>query len=226
MTFFAVKDSLEKKVVGTQYPQVWDFLKEYDPEPEANGIFSLYNMYYKPGFPKQELNLSGLKLSNGAQFTDFISNGFAEYLFILSPQAKSLMESVNIDAHRFYPAKITSPRKKLVKDYYLMKVESDNMKYIDFKNSDFVVQDVLSDDDSLYQITIDSLADYYEKREELVKGTRIRAKSIRMLPEFYDLNLDFFKISTVDFYWYISTKLYELIQQMNLTGLEFRKVEL
>ena len=108
MKYFTVDYSLETKIFGTQYPQVWDFIKGYKPELENNGIFSLY----QDGFPMNNPDLSGLKLSNGSKYTDFMSNGFADDLFILSEGAKSLLETMNMEEHRFYQANIISLRRK------------------------------------------------------------------------------------------------------------------
>jgi len=228
MKYYSIDYSTDPKIVGTQYPQVWDFIKGYNPEPEALGIFSLYNMYNE-GFPDQILNLSGLKLANGAKYTDFISGGFGDYLMIISPEAKSIFEKVKIDQHQIYPCKISSLRKKIVMDYYIMKVKSNNFDYIDFKHSVFVQKGrYLGEIRS--QVLIKSADDFYSKEKEIAEKTNwedcIRSSSIKMLPTFYDLGLDLFKIYRVDNRWYISSNLYDMIMLANLTGLVFEEVNL
>lgn len=228
MKYYAIDYSTNSKIVGTQYPQVWDFIKGYNPEPDANGLFSLYNTYNE-GFPCQKLNISGLKLSNGSKFTDFISGGFGDYLMIISPEAKSILEKVNIEEHKFYPAQITNLRKKFVMDYYVMKVRSNNFDYIDFKHSVFFQKGrYLGEIRS--QVPIESAREYHLKEIEIKTKTNwedcICSSSIRMLPAFFDFGLDLFKISRADNRWYISQRLFDLINQANLTGLEYTKVEL
>lgn len=229
MKYYSIDYSTNPKIVGTQYPQVWDFVQGYNPEPEAQGIFSLYNMYNE-GFPDQNLNLSGLKLANGAKYTDFISSGLGgDYLMIISPDAKSIFEKVKIEQHQIYPCKISSLRKKNIMDYYIMKVKSNNFDYIDFKHSVFV-QEGRYLGEFRSQVLIESADDFYLKEKEVAKNTNwedcIQSSSIKMLPTFYDLGLDLFKISRVDNRWYISSKLYDMIKLAKLTGLEFDEVNL
>lgn len=228
MIYYSIDYSINPKIVGTQYPQVYDFIKGYNPEPEANGLFSLYNRYNE-GFPSQTLNLSGLKLSNGSKYTDFISGGFADYLTILSPEAKAVFDKVKIEEHRFYPCQITSLRKKIVKDYFVMKVRSCNFDYIDFKQSVFVQKGRYLGE-IRGQVLINSVDEYFIKEKEIAEKTNwedcIQASSIKMLPAFLDQGIDFFKISKVDNRWYISSNLYEMICQANLSGWDFAKVDI
>lgn len=228
MKYYAVKYSLNPKIVGTQYPQVWDFVKGYKPEVKDNGLFSLYNMY-NDGFPLSDPNLSGLKLSNGSKFTDFMSGGFGDYLFILSEKSKTLLEKMKLEEHRFYSAKIVSLRKKLEKDYYIMKIKSTNIKFVDFKRSTFLRQGRY-DGKQKGQVEIDSIQDYQIKDKIVAQESNwkdgILSTSIKMLPSFYTLELDLFKIGEIDYQWYVSSSLYHLISEMNLTGLEFSECDL
>lgn len=228
MTFYTFDYSTRSEIVGTQYPQVWDFIKGYSPEVIDNGLFSLYNSNID-GFPTQVPNLSGLKLANGAKYTDFVSGGFGDYLFILSPKAKLLLEGMKIEEHCFYPSSIVSVRKKVAKDYYIMKIKSNNLGYIDFKQSEFVQQDRYLGKKK-GKVEIMSADDFFNKEKEISLKTNwedcIRCSTIKMRPEFFELGLDLFKISKVDNHWYISTKLFNAINQSKLTGLEFTKVEL
>lgn len=227
MKYFIIKECLNEKIVGTQYPQVWDFVKGYKPDPEHNGVFSLYNMYQK-GFPATNPNLSGLKLANGAKFTDFMSGAFADYLFLLSKEAKSVLEGMNLEEHRFYPAKVVSLRKKIERDYIMMKIVSDNIKYVNFKESFFVEMELFSGT-PIKTIPLESLDDFYEKDAEIEsqsKGSNtLGAISTKMLPSFFNLGLDMFHISNPP-RWYISSKLHDKIEESKLTGWEFTEVDL
>lgn len=228
MTYYEIDYSTNLQIVGSQYPQVYDFIKGYSPEVIDNGLYTLYNSNLD-GFPDKKPNLSGLKLANGAKFTDFVSGGFGDYLFILSPEAKSLLDKIIIEEHCFYPATIVSTRKKEVKDYYVMKIKSNNFDYIDFKQSNFVLQDrYLGNIKS--KISIESAADFLLKEKKIAKESNwedcIRCSTIKMQSRFFDLGLDLFKISKADNHWYISQKLFNSINQFKLSGLEFIKVDL
>lgn len=224
MKYFTVDYSLETKIVGTQYPQVWDFIKGYKPELENNGIFSLY----QDGFPMNNPDLSGLKLSNGSKYTDFMSNGFADDLFILSEGAKSLLETMNMEEHRFYQANIISLRRKTEKAYYFMKLLSETFEYVDFNRSSFIIKNQYVGD-IRDTIKVNSFQDFMVKDREIRNHSKweycLQSTSIKMLPAFYELRLDLFKISH-PIRWYVSANLFELIHKYKLTGWEFKEVDL
>jgi hypothetical protein len=113
MRYYKLEYSNDSKIVGTQFPQVWDFIKGYSPKNEDNGVCSLY-YDYNPLFPPVEPNLSGFKLASGAHFTDFLSHGFSNEMFFFSENAKRFIEDQNIEVHRFYKGKVTSLRKNKV----------------------------------------------------------------------------------------------------------------
>jgi hypothetical protein len=223
MKCYIVKESLNEKIVGTQYPQVWDFIKGYRPEPEYNGVYSLY----ENEFPAKDPDLSGLKLANGSQFTDFLSSAFDFNLFLLSIETKTLFEKMNMEECRFYPAKVVSLRKKTERDYFMMKILSEKLEYVDFKRSSFIVENLYSSEKK-GTIEIESLLDFRTKLREIWKqanGDLINATTTKMLPSFFDLDLDMFHISNPP-RWYISTKLHDRIVEFKLTGWEFTEVDL
>ena len=224
MKYFTVDYSLETKIVGTQYPQVWDFIKSYKPELENNGVFSLY----QDGFPMDNPDLSGLKLSNGSKYTDFMSNGFADNLFILSEEAKSLLETMKMEEHRFYQANIISLRKKTEKAYYFMKLLSETFEYVDFNRSTFIIKNQYVGD-LRDTVSVNSFQDFMIKDREIRNQTKweycLQSTSIKMLPTFFELGLDLFKISH-PIRWYVSANLFELIRKSKLTGWEFKEVDL
>jgi len=224
MIYYIVKDSTDWSVVGNQCPQVCDFIKGYKPDESANGVFALYDPYH---FPIAIPNLSGLKLASGANYTDFLNQGFSGNLFLFNEKAKSVVETLNIDKeHRTYPAKVTSLRKKMEKDYYMMKILSENLRYVDFSKS-FITREV---DKVKIPIEVSSCQEFMktyrnsEKRDEW--DFSIRASKIKMSQEFHDLQLDLFKIGIINFSWYASPKFVKAIEDNGLTGLQFEEVEL
>lgn len=228
MRYYELEYGCDNKEVGTQFPQVWDFIKGYSPEAEDNGVCSLYYDSDNPLFPRVDPDLSGLKLSNGAQYTDFLSNGFSDDLFILNEKVKDLLESMNIETHHFYKAKIISLRKKTEKDYYVMKVISENWRDIDFPNSTF--HEGLFDD--ITPVSIKSFDDFCQKynnsnsSDEKEWNHYILADRIKTLERFYKKNLDLFQFNRVDFSWYVSERFVEEYHKRKLTGLEFAPVDI
>ncbi|MBR6198373.1 MAG: hypothetical protein IKQ72_12340 [Bacteroidaceae bacterium] len=231
MKFYKLKFGCDNEIVGNQYPQVWDFLKGYSPKPEDNGLFTLYDD--DKLFPDKEPDLSGLKLASGAQYTDFMSNGFDSCLYLFSEKAKGLLENLNLDMHRIYPAKVTSLRKKTSRDYYMMKIISRKWEFVDFSNSELYeeIKDGEDFDDVIINpVTIRSLEEFREKYDNTnfvdKWNYNIRAKRIKMLDSFYDLGLDMFKLDRFDFSWYVSERFFDMVLSNNLTGLEFEKVDM
>ena len=109
-----------------------------------------------------------------------------------------------------------------------MKIVSDNIKYVNFKESFFVEMELFSGT-PIKTIPLESLDDFYEKDAEIEsqsKGSNtLGAISTKMLPSFFDLGLDMFHISNPS-RWYISTKLHDKIEESKLTGWEFTEVDL
>ena len=225
MKYFRVRNSRDWSVVGNKYPQVCDFVKGYKPDVSANGVFALYDMYIK-GFP-ESVNLSGLKLANGANYTDFLAQGFSFDLFLFNEKAKSVLETLNIDKeHRIYPAKVTSLRKKMEKDYFMMKILSENFHHVDFANS-IITREVENDKVPIEVSSYQEFMTTYRNMKNREEWDRsIRFSKIKMSQEFYDLKLDLFQIGEINFLWYVSPKFVNAIEENGLTGLEFEEFDL
>lgn len=227
MKYYKLKYSINTKLVGTQFPQVWDFIKGYSPEIKDNGVYSLY-YDYNPMFPPVAPNLSGFKLASGAHYTDFLSHGFSNEMFFLSEKAKKYMGDLNIDVHRFYKGEVTSLKKKTVEDYYIMKIISENWQYIDFPNSDFYIED--DDTDDFISVEINSPEDFINKWKSFLANDEdyhiIYSSSIKMTEMFFRKNLDLFMIDKCNHDWFVSERFVEEYNNRKLTGLEFESVEL
>lgn len=224
MKYYIVDSSSDWSVVGNHYPQVHDFIKGYNPDESANGIFALYDPFL---FPTVTPNLSGLKLASGANYTDFLSQGFSGDLFLFNEKAKSVLDTIHIDKeHKIYPAKVISLRKKMEKDYYMMKIISENFHHVDFANS-VITRNV---DNVKMPIEVSSCQEFmmtYRNKEKRGEWDRsLQFSQIKMSQEFYDLHLDLFQIGKIDFLWYASPKFVNAIVAKGLTGLQFEEVEL
>ena len=227
MRYYKLEYGCDNKEVGSQYPQVWDFIKGYSPENEDNGVYSLYYAY-NPLFPPIDPDLSGFKLASGAKYTDFLSNGFGNRIFLLSENAKRFMENKNIDVHRFYKGKVTSLRKKKVEDYYVMKIVSENWQYLDFPNCEFYISD--ADTDDIIPVEFESSEEFIKKWNEFLaeeeKSYTIHSSTIKMTEAFYKKKLDLFMIDICNRNWYVSERFVEEYNKRKLTGLEFEPVDI
>jgi hypothetical protein len=227
MIYYKFEYGCDNKEVGSQYPQVWDFIKGYSPENEDNGVYSLYYAY-NPLFPPIDPDLSGFKLAGGAKYTDFLSNGFGNRLFLLSENAKRFMEDLNLDVHRFYKGKVTSLRKKTVEDYYVMKLVSENWQYLDFPNCDFFIKHVNTGD--IIPAKFKSPEEFIKKSGELLASEEdcysIYSSHIKMTDAFHQKNLDLFMIDECNYDWYVSERFVEEYNKRKFTGLEFEPVDI
>ena len=227
MRYYKLEYDCDNKEVGSQYPQVWDFIKGYSPENEDNGVCSLY-YDYNPLFPPIDPDLSGFKLAGGAKYTDFLSNAFGNEIFLLSENAKRFIENQNIDVHRFYKGKVTSLRKKQVEDYYVMKLVSENWQYLDFPNCEFYIED--ADTDDIIPVEIESSGEFIKKRNEFLADEEdyhiIYSSTIKMTEAFYEKKLDLFKIGECNYDWYVSERFVEEYHKNKFTGLEFEPVDI
>ena len=227
MRYYKFEYGCDNKEVGSQYPQVWDFIKGYSPKNEDNGVYSLY-YDYNPLFPLVAPNLSGFKLASGAKYTDFLSSGFGNELFFLNENAKRFMEDQNLDVHRFYKGKVTSLRKKKVEDYYVMKLVSENWQYLDFPNCEFYISD--ADTDDIIPVEFESSEEFIKKWNEFLADEEdyhiIYSRTIKMTEAFYKKKLDLFMLDKCNHDWYVSERFVEEYNKRKLTGLEFEPVDI
>lgn len=214
--YYIIKDSLDPKIVGSAYPQAYDFIKGYNPEaPDA--IFTMYD--YRTSFPDFEPDLDGIKLSGKAKLTDFISNSFDG--FIVSPNVKLIMEKYNLCPHCFYPMSVYACGKK--NDYFYLVIRSDYSDFVNYGESIFVEFKLIGQQ-------IDRFISVTSKEELLIKKEKIKKErgiawtiwgDKIVMDENFSINLDFFEISVMDSNIYISERLKNEILSNNLKGWEF-----
>ena len=211
--------SIDSNIVGTDFPQAYKFIKEYNP----NGTHAIFELYkYKTNFPDFIPDLSGIMLSGRAKLTDFISNAFGA--IIVSPKGKDILQRFNLCSHRFYPCTLHSRGKSY--DYFWLQLISDYSDYVDYKKTTFVEYNFSERRGS---ILVESKEEMLRKREEIKKlyeGTNwtIWGDKIVMRSDF-SKDLDLFIISRIDGSTYISDRLHNEIAKNNLTGCELSPAE-
>ena len=213
--YYILDKSIDPKVVGSDFPQVYKYVKEYKPDaPRA--LYALYK--FRTSFPDYIPELGGFKLSGYAKLTDFLSTPFMATL--VSPKAKEVLQRYHLCPHRWYPCTIHS-RKKIY-DYFWLHIISDNSDFVDYKKSTFVEYDLHEKRGCIY---VESKEEMLKKRKEIEeqnKGTNwtIWGDRIVMNSKF-DKSLDLFKITRIDGSTYVSERLKDDILNNELTGYEF-----
>lgn len=220
MKYYIVKESLDKKIVGSDYPQVYKFIKGYN-ENAPHALFSLYE--YKESFPDYMPELDGLMLAGYAKLTDFVSSSFSGFLYIVSERTKNIFEQYHLCPHRFYPLGLYKRRMKY--DYFLLQtILPDYINYVDFEKSSFVEYDLYRGK-TFGSVSLSSKKELFQEREKLKKSENkkdltIWGKDIVMNPLF-DKELDFFQICWIDANLYISERLKNAVESAGLTGWNF-----
>ncbi len=218
MNYFIVDDSLNEKIVGSDFPQVYKFIKGYD-EDAPNSLLSLHK--YWDTFPDYEPNLDGVMLAGYAKLTDFVSSGFGSRLRIMSPKAKAVLEQFDLCTHRFYPLGLY--KRKIKYDYFLLHIASAYSDYVDYERTSFVEQNFINGYKSK-SFFVKSKKEFWERREKVEneKGISwgIWGDRIVMSKDFIP-KLDFFEICILDGSTYVSERLKEAIENAGLTGWEF-----
>lgn len=215
MNYYSVKDSLDEEIVGKDYPQAYKFIKGYNPDaPKA--LFSLYD--FRESLPNYTPELDGIMLAGSAKLTDFVSNGFSFELFIISKRVKKVLEKFHLCPHQFYPLGLY--KRKVKYDYYLLKIASNYIDYVDFPKTTFIEFNFVGSK-VFGDVSVNSKEELYQKREEVKarKGTSQTIWGNRIvMSDLFDKELDFFSITRIDAKLYVSERLKNAIEAEGLTG--------
>ena len=222
--YYIVKDSLDEKTVGTDYPQTHDFIKGYkmDAHHALDEFYAGKKKHY-PDFPDFIPDLGGMKLSGRAKLTDWVSTSFGGAL--LTPRFKEILEKYNLCPHRFYP--VTLYARNVPHEYFYLHIISDYSDFVDYEKSTFVEYDFNYKGNYVEINSKKELLEEKKKIKEKNKGKNITiwGNEIIMSSKFIDMELDFFEICIIDGSLYASERLVDDIIKNNLTGLRFIPVE-
>lgn len=219
MEYYIVDESMDPKVVGTDFPQVYQFIKGYDPHA-PHALCSLYD--YVDTFPDYTPELDGLRLSRYAKLTDFVSGGFSSFLYIVSGRVKDLLENFHLCPHRFYPLGLYC--KGVKHDYFMLQLNSDYSDFVDYPKSKFYEQELFSK--KKYGIFEARSKEHLLQERDKMKhqygySHTIWGDDIVMSPSF-DRELDLFTITRIDASLYVSARLKQAIEERQLTGWNFK----
>ena len=218
--YYIVSSSSDPKLIGSDFPQAYNFTKEYNPNA-PHALFDLYECLYTQKFPDYIPDLSGIRMSGKAKLTDIVSNGFGGQLEIVSPRTKEILETYNLCPHRFYEMNLYL--RKVKYDYYMFHTQCDYSDLVDYKKSTFVEYYNYSTKGAPMPIN--------SKEEFLIQKGIVEEKNILntvtvdtlfMTPNFWYMNLDYFYISLVDTGEdYISERLMKHLLESKITGWDF-----
>ena len=215
--YYIVSSSSDTKLIGSDFPQAYNFTKEYNPNA-PHALFDLYEYLYTK-FPDYIPDLSGIRMSGRAKLTDIVSNGFGGQLEIVSPRTKEILETYNLCPHRFYEMNLYL--RKVKYDYYMFHTQCDYSDLVDYKKSTFVEYNYSTKGASM---SINSKEEFLTRRK--IMGEKnilnsVTADTLFMTSNFGDMNLDYFYIGIVDGEDYISERLMKHLLESKITGWDF-----
>jgi len=219
---YQLKNSTEKIGRGG-YPQSQEIILEPGKTvKDSNFIWQID----KSEFPSFSPNTGTLKLMNGSKVTDFISAATISWGFIISKKVKKILENFSLPPIRFYKCPIIH-KGKIIENYFLMHLICDLTDKIDFRSSDFYIDDF---GDFKEHVEIDDLNDFNTKIVELNKESNfleIKASKLRFDKD-YILDIDIFQIESISNKTFITKRINDRFIEEKVTGidiLESRKFE-
>ncbi|MCR8559495.1 hypothetical protein KXD93_17690 [Mucilaginibacter sp. BJC16-A38] len=219
MSYYILEPACDTPETGPVYPQIQKLKPGYD-DNKPDSIYSYLKKSIN-GFPDRVPDLDSFILHGHAKPTDLISNAITSGsgLFV-SQKLKSILENHHLMTNRFYSAKVIY-KKKVLDNYFWAHFIPDFTEYIDYPQSSFFIYKHYRLDDG--NIAINSLDDYFKKRQQVQQDNpginiTIWAKRICFKQEFFDMQLDFFKISLFDGNYYISEALKNALMENKING--------
>ncbi len=158
----------------------------------------------------------GLDLNQKSKETDFLDRATLDFGFVISEKIKDILAEFILPPHRFYPIDVFDSNYQ----YYWFHFISEMEKYIDFKNTEMEIFDVL-EQKVLETKTLNSYDQFLSLNKELVLkvGKTLRYKKVVLKSSFpkYDL----FEINGAQSLTLISENLKGSFEEKKVTGIEF-----
>lgn len=214
MKYYILKNSNEKKDVGSQYPQI----QEIGGTMHKDAPDSIYKVP-SGRFPDFIPNLNYLNLHPKAKLTDVLSAAHISNGFILSQKVKNIFDEFNLIEHRYYPA-IINHNGTLYKDFFWFCPIGDLVDYIDFNRTEFYITDSFNEK---FQINIENKEDLKQTYNDISSLNKIRTYKYYFISN-HSPNKDLFFINFADSRLIISESLENKLQQEKITGINVQEV--
>jgi hypothetical protein len=143
---------------------------------------------------------------------------------LVSKRAMAYLKKVNPQKADYYKIKIEHEKSGKSYDYFWVHMIEDLKPHIDFKNSEFSVLKIGAKDKALTDISIESLEDFYLKKDMLFKENVMLSILITKLKWTKDskaAEYDFLLLGGMDrLGYFISNKFLDIIKKQELTGFD------
>ncbi len=206
MKYYFLTESTEKKETGLIGPQCMAFPEGYslDWYEKPTSMTKLTN----DSFPS-EFTEFRFALDAKAKITDFISQAIilAKGLLI-NDRVKSLLEKCNLQGVKFYDATITHQNEVL--EYYWLHIIHSDIKFIDFKKSEFYEGHHFKFKKENLEInSFDDIAN---------ASVNIMAEKIFLSDEFKKMKIDIMIFPFMHYNIFVSERIVKLLKENNIKG--------
>lgn len=227
MVYYFLKDDINSKIIGSDFPQAYKFTKEYQKKSgDANGIYSFFKKIQQNERPDFDPDLGGFILSGRAKLTNIVSTTMPR--LHMDNEAKEVFSSCNLGDSEFYNAQLYIKQRKIftqILDYNYFCSFTNILDYICFPETIFRHEISIPRNLIDYITGLCSISAYSEYRNQNREGI-IFPETITM-KEGFDKTLDYFIIRELNVHHGIaSERLKTAIEENGITGLRFEPIEI
>lgn len=216
MQYYLIKTSIEKTIIGPEYPQI----QTMGGNVNRDAPNSLYNVYSNE-FPSFVPNLNYFILHKNANLTDVLSAAMISYGFIVNNKVKNILEQFNLPPHIFYSATVEH-NGKFYDNYFWFFFTGDILDFIDYDRTKFYITDMV--DNKIEDCkNINSVISFKNLKEILPDDRDINSDLIFLKKSTLD-NYDLIKIPFGNYRSYVSEKLFNKLN-IDITGFSFSEVQ-
>lgn len=213
MQYYILKNSNEKKDIGSQYPQI----QEMGGTMHKDAPDSIHKVP-SGRFPDFITNLNYLILHPKAKLTDVLSVAHISNGFIVNQKIKNIFDNFNLIEHKYFPA-IIYHNGTLHNDYFWFCPIGNLIDLIDFNRTEFYIVDSFGDKEPIKVKN--------KKELQLVYNSTSSLNKIRTDKYFFN-NIgslkDLFFIHFADTRIFISESLLKQLDELKIKGISTQSV--
>jgi hypothetical protein len=213
--YYRLSFSVEKDIIGTEYPQI---------QNTSGILFDESEHSIKKVLPYQEFSgspvLNHFELHKSAKLTDVLSNSMLGHGLLMNNRLKTLLQDFNVQAHYYFQALVKKKsNQEQYSDYGWLVFNNSLGHLLDYRKSTFSLiklgGEVVKD-----KLTFEGRAEFEVLKGGLLWNQWIKGEELILHPEF---NFDLFNIGVGSVKTYVSERLYQAILNQEITGVNLKQ---
>jgi hypothetical protein len=222
MNYFAIEGSMNTKIVG-KIPHTKEVIHNCNVWDEPRFIDRMFFRKIE-GIPI----MSNAVLFPKAKLTDFIVTygmGFGHGSMLISDKLKNILDEFNVLGLQYFKTFLIHKNEKK-ENYWQTHISNLAYEYIDFDKTIFLLKEYCLDGSvNIQELQIANLNDFLIMTQTLEPPKMLFIKSFNFNKK---MNLDYFALRYTEdcHYGIVSEKLKGEIESQNITGIEFRPIEI